>query len=79
MTFCWMKTALINSVKSTCVNRRIKEIFRLNQERKKWLINENDVECVCLLDKNSSKPKDYIEIDVDAEDYYRIKDSEKNE
>ena len=37
------------------------------------------VECVCLLDKNSSKPKDYIEIDVDAEDYYRIKDSEKNE
>ena len=41
-----MKTALINSVKSTCVNRHIKEFFRLNQEMKKWLINENDVETV---------------------------------
>ena len=37
------------------------------------------VECVCLLDKTSSKPKDYVEIGVDAEDYYRIKDSEKSE
>ena len=30
------------------------------------------VECVCLLDKK--KPKGYVEIGVDAEDYYRIKD-----
>ena len=36
------------------------------------------VECVCLLDKNSSKPKDCVEISVDAEDYYRIKSSEKD-
>ena len=34
------------------------------------------VECVCLLDKNSSKSKGYIEIGVDADDYYNIKDSE---
>ena len=31
---------------------------------------------VCLSNKNT-KPKDYVEIGVDAEDYYRIKDSEK--
>lgn len=33
------------------------------------------VETVVCLDKK--KPKDYVEIGVDAEDYYRIKDSEK--
>ena len=33
------------------------------------------VETVVCLDKN--KPKDYIEIGVDAEDYYKIKDSEE--
>ena len=32
------------------------------------------VETVVCLDKK--KPKDYIEIGVDAEDYYKIKDSE---
>jgi 23S rRNA (uracil1939-C5)-methyltransferase len=35
------------------------------------------VECVCLLDKKDIKQKDYIEIGVDAEDYYRIKGFEK--
>ncbi|MBR0456592.1 MAG: 23S rRNA (uracil(1939)-C(5))-methyltransferase RlmD [Firmicutes bacterium] len=34
------------------------------------------VECVCLLINKNVKPKNYIEIGVDAEDYYRIKDSE---
>ena len=33
------------------------------------------VESVCLLDKKKSK--DYVELGVDAEDYYRIKDSGK--
>ena len=33
------------------------------------------VECVCLLDKKN--PMDYVEISVDAEDYYRIKSVEK--
>ena len=33
------------------------------------------VECVCLLDKK--KPKGYVEIGVDDEDYYRIKDSKE--
>ena len=35
------------------------------------------VETVVMLEKNNSKPKGYIQIGIDAEDYYRIKDSEK--
>ncbi len=35
------------------------------------------VETVVCLNKNFSKPKDYIQIGIDAEDYYRIKESEK--
>jgi len=34
-------------------------------------------ETVVCLGKNFSKPKDYIQIGIDAEDYYRIKESEK--
>ena len=45
--------------------------------RGKWLINETTVETVVYLSKNFSKPKDYIQIGIDAEDYYRIKESEK--
>ena len=41
------------------------------------MLNENDVECACLLINKNPKPKDYIEIGVDAEDYYRIKDAER--
>jgi hypothetical protein len=33
------------------------------------------VETVVRLDKK--KPKEYVEIGVDAEDYYKIKDSEE--
>ena len=32
---------------------------------------------VCLSNKNG-RPKDYVEIGVDAEDYYRIKSSEND-
>ena len=35
------------------------------------------VETVACLSNKNAKPKDFIEIGVDAEDYYRIKDSEK--
>ena len=45
---------------------------------KKWLINENDVETVCLLEKLRSA-MEHIEITIDAEDYYRIKDSAKKQ
>ena len=32
-----------------------------------------------LLEQQNAKPKDFVEIGVDAEDYYKIKDSEKSE
>ena len=44
---------------------------------KKWLINETTFETVVLLNNKFSKANDFVEISVDAEDYYRIKDSEK--
>lgn len=43
------------------------------------LPKENDVEVVVSLSKNFPRPKEYIQIGIDAEDYYRIKDSEKVE
>ena len=39
------------------------------------LLRRTTVETVVCLYKK--KPKDYIEIGVDAEDYYKIKDSEE--
>lgn len=39
------------------------------------LPKENDVEVCCLLEQLKSA-KEHIEITIDAEDYYRIKDSE---
>ena len=43
---------------------------------KKWLINETTVEVATLLERVRNA-KEYIQIGIDAEDYYRIKDSEK--
>ena len=43
---------------------------------KKWLINESTVEVCCLLERLRTA-KEHIEITIDAEDYYRIKDYEK--
>ncbi len=37
------------------------------------------VETVVSLSKNFEKPKDYIQVGIDAEDYYRIKNSDKEE
>ena len=45
---------------------------------KKWLINDITVEVCCLLERLRSA-KEHIEITIDAEDYYRIKDSEKKQ
>ena len=41
-----------------------------------WLINENDVETVALLINQNARAEHHIEIGIDAEDYYRIKESE---
>ena len=38
----------------------------------------NNVEVCCLLERLRSA-KEHIEITIDAEDYYRIKDSEKKQ
>ncbi len=39
--------------------------------------HSSHVETVVLLSKNFERPKDYVQIGIDAEDYYRIKDSKK--
>jgi len=60
------------------LNRRINEIVQLTLKMKKRLINENNVETIVCLSNKNARPKDYVEIGVDAEDYYRIKDSGKD-
>ena len=40
------------------------------------LDNDSHIECVCLLCNKNAKRKEYVEIGVDADDYYKIKDSE---
>ena len=35
------------------------------------------VECVCLLSSNNTKPKDSVETGMDTDDYFRIKNAEK--
>ena len=37
-------------------------------------VQSTHVETVVCLNKKNSKPKDYVEIGVDAEDYYKIKE-----
>ena len=45
-----------------------------------WIAMTGHVETVCLLSNTQSKKKEsYITLDVEKEDYYRIKDSEKEQ
>ena len=37
-----------------------------------------DHETIVSLSNNFSKPKDYVQIGIDAEDYYRIKDAKND-
>lgn len=62
--------------------KRIRFKFRVDYDAEdggKVLLNENDVETVCLL-SNTQRPKkeSYITLDVEMEDYYRIKNEGKN-
>ena len=50
----------------------------LGEDMKLSLDNSDSVEVCCLLERLRSA-KDHIEITIDAEDYYRIKDSEKKQ
>ena len=43
------------------------------------MFTENDVETVVLLNNKFAKAKDFVQIGIDAEDYYRIKDAKNNE
>ena len=43
-----------------------------------YFISSCHVETVVCLSKENANPKDYVEIGVDAEDYYRIKNEGKN-
>lgn len=50
--------------------------MRRTFDAKRFLPTVNDVETVVCLVKKNASPRDYIEIGVDAEDYYRIKDAD---
>ena len=39
-------------------------------------VSSSHIETVVCLSNKNAKPKDYVEIGVDAEDYYSIKESE---
>ena len=43
----------------------------------KFLPTGNDVESVVLLNNKFVKAKDFVQIGIDAEEYYRIKDAEE--
>ena len=55
-------------------NGKINEIFESNF----LLFAENDVETVVQLINQNAKAKHHVEIGIDAEEYYKIKDSEKD-
>ena len=47
---------------------------------KKWLINDITVESCVLLERVSNRKADsYVKLNVKMEDYYRIKDAEKEQ
>ena len=51
----------------------------ISKDMKISLDNGSHVETVCLLGKNVTRSKSYVDLGLDAEDYYIIKDSEKND
>ena len=72
------------SCDSATLARDLKILCEEKYELKAWQCYDQfsrtvHVETVVCLGKNFAKPEDYIQIGIDAEDYYRIKDSEKVE
>ena len=61
----------IQNIADTCSREKVVPALE-----KKWLINETTVEVCCLLEQLRSA-KEHIQIGIDAEDYCRIKDSQK--
>ena len=65
--------------KNRCVLRKKHALINSREPLLKSDINleqSSHVECVCLLSNKNAKRKEYVEIGVDADDYYKIKDSE---
>lgn len=61
------------------VDMFLNSILRTGMKKIICFISPFHVETVVCLSNKNAKPKDYVEIGVDAEDYYRIKDSGKSE
>ena len=62
--------------------KRIRFKFRVDYDAEaggKVLLNENDVEVVSLLQKMSNTRPKAITLDVEMEDYYRIKGARTND
>ena len=49
----------------------------ISKDMKISLDNGSQIETVVSLSKNFERPKEFIQIGIDAEDHYRIKDSRK--
>ena len=67
--------------KNRCVLRQKHALINSRERTQKsdiHLEQSSHVECVCLLSNKNAKRKEYVEIGVDAEDYYRIKDYEQS-
>lgn len=56
-----------------------KGLAPLNSMSKLFPPKETPVETVVLLNNKFAKAKDFVQIGIDAEDYYRIKDAKRNE
>lgn len=74
-------TLVYISCKPTSLQRDLEMITACGYEVKRWGMVDmfpftGNIETVCLLEKLRSA-KEHIEITIDAEDYYRIKDPEK--
>ena len=51
-------------------------VFEERQLNEQWLDNDDRLEVGCLLEQQK-RAKDFAQIGIDAEEYYRIKASEK--
>ncbi len=77
-----VENILYISCKPTSLARDMELISAAGYHIRRWGMVDmfpftGNVETVVLLGNKFSKAKDYVEIGIDAEDYYRIKDSEK--
>ena len=78
-----MQNIVYISCKATSLARDLEVIQKAGYRVKKAACTDlfpqvGHVEMVVLLNNKLAKAKDFVQIGIDAEDYYRIKDSEKD-